>query len=212
MQLRDFPHVTRAIWAVLLVALALALITGRWSLAFVSLATLVLTLLPVLFVERFQVRLPFSFVGAISVFVFATIFLGEAFDFYGRYWWWDLFLHGGSAIGFGLIGFLFVFAMFEGDQYAAPPIAVALMAFCFAMTIGATWEIFEFAMDELFGFNMQKTGLDDTMGDLMINAAGATLGAGTGFFWLKGQQLGGLSGVISEFLRLNKGFFRKLRR
>jgi uncharacterized membrane protein YjdF len=102
--------------------------------------------------------------------------------------------------------------MFEGDQYAAPPIAVALMAFCFAMTIGATWEIFEFAMDELFGFNMQKTGLDDTMGDLMINAAGATLGAGTGFFWLKGQQLGGLSGVISEFLRLNKGFFRKLRR
>ncbi|MBT8475803.1 MAG: hypothetical protein HKO95_08155 [Rhodobacteraceae bacterium] len=212
MQLRDFPHVTRAIWAVLLVALALALITGRWSLAFVSLATLVLTLLPVLFVERFQVRLPFSFVGAISVFVFATIFLGEAFDFYGRYWWWDLFLHGGSAIGFGLIGFLFVFAMFEGDQYAAPPVAVALMAFCFAMTIGATWEIFEFAMDELFGFNMQKTGLYDTMGDLMINAAGATLGAGTGFFWLKGQQLGGLSGVISEFLRLNKGFFRKLRR
>ncbi len=211
MRLRDQNWLTRSIWALLLLAALVALVTGRWSLVFVSLATLLLGLLPTLFVERFQIRLPHSFIAAIVAFVFAAVFLGEAFDFYERLWWWDIALHSTSSVGFGLIGFLFILMLFEGDNYAAPPIALSFVAFCFAVTIGAAWEIFEFTMDQLFGLNMQKTGLPDTMGDLIVNMLGALIGAAAGFLFLKGRRFGGLVLLIRQFMRENRRFFRKFR-
>ncbi len=211
MNLRDQPLVVQVIWTILFIAAIWAAISMRWSVVFISLATFVVTLLPSILSSRLAIRLPTKFLGAIAVFAFATLFLGEVFDFYGRYWWWDIALHGGSAVGFGLIGFLFVFFMFEGNKYAAPPVAVAFVAFCFAVTIGATWEIFEFAMDQFFGLNMQKSGLVDTMWDLIVDMIGASIGAAAGFFFLKGREVGGLAGLIHEFVLLNRKFYRKLR-
>ena len=134
--LRNHPYISQIIWIVLLVAMLAALATARWSLAFVSLVTLTLSLLPVLAAGQVGIRLPVRFVAGIVLFVFATIFLGEALDFYNRFWWWDIALHGGSAVGFGLIGFLFIFMLFEGNRYAAPAWAVGFMSYCFAVTIG----------------------------------------------------------------------------
>ncbi len=210
-RLRRQPIVVQVIWAALGVEFVTALFEGLWPLAFVALATFGLSLLPIVVARRAGVRLPTSFFAGIVLFTFATIFLGEAFDFYDRYWWWDLALHSGSAMGLGLIGFLMVFMLFEGDRYAAPPWAVAFFGFCFAVMVGVLWEIFEFAMDVNFGFNMQKTGLDDTMWDFIVNVAGALVGAALGFAYLKERALGGLTGPISEFIRANRRLFRKHR-
>lgn len=201
--------ITRIIWIALLVAAISALLSGRWSLAFVAVAAIGLSLLPVLFAERFSIRLPQSFIAVITIIVFAAVFLGEAFDFYERYWWWDIALHGMSSIGFGLIGFLFVFMLFEGDRYAAPPLALAFFAYCFAVAIGSAWEIFEFAMDQTFGFNMQKSGLLDTMGDLIVDMIGAGIGATAGFLFLKRWRFAGLVYLIRQFIRENRHFYRK---
>lgn len=201
-----------AIWAFLVVELAVALFTGNWMTAFIATATLALSLLPALFAHRFDIRLPMSFFAAAVLFIFGTIYLGEQGDYYERYWWWDIMLHGGSAIGFGLIGFLFAFMLFEGDRYAAPPIAITFIAFCVAVTIGTVWEIFEFAMDQIFGMNMQKSGLVDTMTDLIVDCIGAGLGAFMGFLYLKGRQFGGPIAAIDEFVQLNRRLFRKARR
>ncbi|MCX7644208.1 MAG: hypothetical protein N2Z62_02790 [Rhodobacteraceae bacterium] len=206
------PIVVQLIWAALAFELLLALFEGRWTLAVIAVATFVLSLLPVFFASRFGVKLPTSFFAAIVVFVFATIFLGEAFDFYDRYWWWDVLLHSGSAMGFGLLGVIFMMMLFQGDRYAAPPWAIAFFGFCFAMTVGAVWEIFEFAMDQNFGLNMQKSGLMDTMWDLIVDALGASVGALAGFLYLKGQEVPGLGSAIREFVRDNRHFFRKERR
>lgn len=208
----DFQNqnvIVKLIWAGLLVAVCVALFTTRWSLAFVALVTFALTLFPTFFVERFQIKLPQSFIVLIVSFVFATIFLGEAFDFYERYWWWDITMHGASAIGFGLIGFLFVFMLFEGDRYRAPPVALSFIAFCIAVTIGAAWEIFEFSMDQIFGLNMQKSGLLDTMGDLIVDMIGAAIGAIAGFFFLKRWRFIGLAYMIRDFVRTNRHFYAK---
>ncbi|WP_246039974.1 hypothetical protein [Sulfitobacter sabulilitoris] len=209
LSLTDQNPMIKAIWLLLVLAVLVALGVGRWTMAFVSLATLVLSLIPVVLASRFQIRLPLPFLAAITGFVFATIFMGEAFDFYERFWWWDLALHGSSAVGFGIIGFLFVFMLFEGDRLAAPPVALALITFCFAMTVGAIWEIFEFGMDVGFGLNMQKSGLVDTMGDLMINAVGALLAAVSGYFYLKGQVSGILGHTIRQFVEMNRKLYRK---
>ncbi len=211
-RIRTQPLVVQAIWTVLVVEFVVALVEARWWLAFVSLATFALSILPVLFQSRFGIRLPMRFFAWIVIFVFATIFLGEAYDFYNWLWWWDVVLHGSSAVAFGLVGFLFVFMLFEGDRYAAPAWAVAFVGFCFALSIGALWEIFEFAMDQIFGMNMQKSGLADTMSDLIVDAIGAAIGAFAGFLHLKGLEFGGLTGVLQEFIHANRRLFRKFRR
>lgn len=203
----DAP-VAVVLWSALLVVTFGALVFGRWSLGFVSGATLVLSLLPVLLAQRFRIALPVPLIVAIIAFVFASIFLGEAFEFYERFWWWDLALHGFSAVGFGMIGFLFTLMLFEGDTFAAPPWAIALIAFAIAMTVGSVWEIFEFLMDRGFGLNMQKSGLFDTMGDLMINAAGGGVAAISGYVFLRGRRRGLVRGLLHQFITANKRFYR----
>lgn len=202
----------RIIWGLLFIFAAAALVTGRLYPGFLALATLFLSMSP-LFLSRWaNVVIPPSFIAAALLFTGAALILGEAYDFYDRFWWWDIAMHGAGAVGVGLIGFVLIFMMFQGDKYAAPPYAVAFFAFCFALAVGAFWEIFEFTMDSLFGLNMQKSGLLDTMGDLIVDVIGALVGAGAGWFYLKSKQYGGLTAVIDEFVRRNPHLFRGRRK
>ncbi|WP_259988525.1 hypothetical protein [Sulfitobacter sp. S190] len=210
--IRDSSSTMLIIWAMLLGTALVALVLARWSLAFVSFATLALSLVPPLLAARWSLKLPLPFLLFTTLFFFASIFLGEAFDFYERLWWWDLALHTSSAIGFGLTGFLFVFMLFEGDRFAAPPSAIAFISFCVAMTVGATWEIFEFAMDSFFGLNMQKSGLNDTMGDLIVDAIGGLIASLTGYLYLRRDAAGPLGLGLSQFIRLNKRLYQKYKR
>ena len=207
--IKDTSRFILVIWALLLVAGLISLFLARWSLAFVSLFTLALSLTPPILASRWSLTLPVPFLFATTLFFIGSIFLGEAFDFYERLWWWDLALHGFSAVGFGLSGFLFVFMLFEGDRFAAPPLAISFITFCVAMTIGAIWEIFEYGMDITFGMNMQKSGLDDTMGDLIIDAIGASVASLTGYLYLIRNSAGYLGRTLQEFIRLNRRLYQK---
>ena len=205
----DQTWLARIIWSALLLVALTAMVQLRWELAFVALATLAVSLIPVFVARWAEIAVPPSFVAAIVVFTGGTLFLGEVFDFYEHFWWWDVAMHGTSAVGFGLIGFVLVFMMFQGDRFAAPAVAVAFFAFCFGLSIGVVWEMFEFAMDQVFDLNMQKSGLVDTMGDLIVDMIGAGLGAGAGFAYLKEREHGWLTGVIDEFIRRNPRFFKR---
>lgn len=204
-------HVLLTNAAIMIVLAGIALWLGRWPIAFVALATFGLCLVPVIVAETLSITLPLPFLIATSLFTIASVFLGEAFDFYERVWWWDLALHGSSAIGFGLIGFLFVFMLFEGDRFAAPPAALGALAFCVAITVGSIWEIFEYTMDLGFGFNMQKSGLNDVMTDLILNALGAALAGFSGYLYLKNARSRLFRALIEDFIRLNRDFYRKSR-
>ncbi len=186
-----------------------ALLRGVWPAVFVTFAALLLTVLPGRLANRVGLRLPPSFLAAIALFVLATLYLGEVQDFYNRFWWWDLALHFGSAMGFGILGFLLVFMLFQGDRYAAPPWAVGALSFCLAMTVGVLWEIFEYAMDSLFGLQMMKSGLPDTMGDLVVDAVGAALAALAGVVYLL-DRAGRLAVPFDLFIETNRSRFRKV--
>ncbi len=207
MRLRHTDIVIRLMWALLIVAGVTALVTANVSLFFVSVATLALTSVPYLFQSWAGVRFPAGFVVAVVFFIVATVFLGEAGDFYERFWWWDVMLHGGSAVGFGMMGVILALLLAGSDRIAPTPSLVAFFAFSFAVAVGALWEIFEFAMDQIFGMNMQKSGLMDTMGDLIVDVIGGAVGALAGFGYLKGRQSGVLSGAIADFITQNRHLF-----
>lgn len=86
-----------------------------------------------------------------------------------------------------------------------------MLALCVDLSIGALWDVFDFTMDQLFGLNMQKSGLVDTMKDLSVDTVGAASGAFAGYLYLKGRQLGGICGVMVEFVEANEWLYVKLR-
>jgi hypothetical protein len=162
-----------------------ALLRSQWLLAFSGTVVLLLTFTPAMLEHRLQVPLPVEFTLITSIFLFASFALGEVGDFYERIWWWDLVLHGLSALITGFIGFLSLYVFYMTQRIRVAPIYVAILTFGLAVAVGTIWEIFEFLMDWFFGLNMQRSGLVDTMTDLMINAAGAVVAATIGFSYVR---------------------------
>ncbi|MGP1282249.1 MAG: hypothetical protein ACTS1X_04670 [Parasphingopyxis sp.] len=199
--------ITYLMWGLLIWAGGFAMATGNWTTVFIASVTLALTFLPIVLQSWSGIRIPNAFTGAIVFFLVATLFLGEVGDFYERFWWWDVVLHTGSAIGFGMIGTILILMLLGADRMTGSPRLVALFAFMFGVAIGAVWEIFEFAMDQMFGLNMQKSGLVDTMYDLIVDCVGAAVGAFAGYAYLKGKQDGWLSGMIGTFVADNRRLF-----
>jgi hypothetical protein len=210
---REHPPSTRSwglylTWAVLAGEMVYGLVSGAYSVAFVAIGTLVLTLVPLVSGRLLHVQLPAGFIAAIAIFLCGTLVLGEANGFYYRFWWWDMVLHTGSAMGFSLVGVVLMLILVKGDRLSAAPVTVCLFAFSFAVMIGALWEIFEFAMDQNFGLHMQKSGLVDTMWDLIIDCLGAAVGAAAGWLYLKGYTRAPLADWIREFVQRNRRLFR----
>jgi uncharacterized membrane protein YjdF len=165
---------------VMAVQLAFLVIRGDWpQVAFVA-GIMAVILAPALS-RRLSVEIPSEIELTAVLFIFATLFLGEVRDWYERYWWWDAALHTGSGLLLGMLGFIIVYVLNEDEavDMHMRPAFVALFAFFFAVGLGAIWEVFEFAMDQWFGTNMQPatandpSGLTDTMQDLIVDTIGA---------------------------------------
>lgn len=99
-----------------------------------------------------------------------------------------------GALGFSMIA---IFNNAERIPLNLSPVFIAVFAFCFALAMGAVWEIYEFTMDSVFGTNMQKYMLDngtaligqaalqDTMKDIIVDAIGALVMSTIGYISLK---------------------------
>ena len=201
--------------SILVIGFVWSLLQGRFLQAVTTLAIIVATLLPVFLSRRFRVRIPPEIEVLAVVFVYAALFLGEVRGFYSRFWWWDIALHGSAGFLLGIFGLLLVHIMNETEhiEFYMKPRFLALFAFMFAVGMGALWEIFEFGMDQVFGMNMQKSGLVDTMWDLIIDAGGALLVSIMGWGYL--STAGSDSFIerwIESFIRANPRMFRRRRR
>lgn len=165
-----------------------ALVEGRWLGAFSGAVVLLLTFAPAMLEHRLQLTLPVEFTLLTCVILYASFALGEIQDYYEKIWWWDLALHGLSALTMGMIGFLCIYVFHMTNRIHIAPGWLATITFTLAVSVGTLWEIFEFLADLWLGLNMQKSGLDDTMTDLMINATGAALAALMGFFYVRDKD------------------------
>lgn len=203
---------------ILCVGMCTALWEREWNTAVLTLMIILLTLIPLLVYKRFQVFIPPEFEVLATAFLFCALFLGEIGDYYNRFWWWDIALHTTSGFLLGIVGFLLAHILNEQEriELKMQPIFVAMFSFFFAVSIGAMWEIFEFAMDSLVGTNMQKpmlddpSGLTDTMWDLIVDTVGALVISIMGYGYLKsaGNQ-SFLLRWIHKFVRKNPQLFRE---
>lgn len=190
--------------------------TQSWMHVFVTVLLMSVIAAPVLFRGRFGVPIPSELHIFAALFIFATLFLGEVLDFYYRVWWWDLVLHGSAGVLLGLLGFLFVYLVNENELVDVSMRAsfVALFAFFFSVGLGTFWEIFEFAMDQTFGLEMQKakwgdaSGLADTMWDLIVDASGAAIMAGAGWLYMRRARRERTNHWLRRYVERHPKWFR----
>jgi len=126
--------------------------------AFLCVLTLILFIMPSVVQATFKVEFPTLLEIIILLFIFAAEILGEISAFYIKFPYWDTILHTLNGFLCGAIGFSLVEIM-NGNKrlrFELSPLFMAVVAFCFSMTIGVAWEIFEFSMDSLYHLDMQK--------------------------------------------------------
>lgn len=204
--------ITLLIRVFLLIAGSGALIQLRWSLLFIISLTFFITFLPKIIEKRYKIDIPVELEILSILFIFASLFLGEVQNFYTKVWWWDILLHGLSGVTLGFIGFLILYVLDKGGRIDTSPFLIALFSFCFAVAIGCVWEIFEFSMDQIFGLNMQKSGLLDTMWDLIVDSLGALIASFTGYWYMKKREVFIFDSLISRFERDNPALFKEIKK
>lgn len=177
--------IARLLQLAIFVLVIVLLINQQWLNAFTGAFVFTLTFVPAILERQLSLYLPVEFTLITTAFLYASFVLGEVRDFYLRFWWWDLMLHSLSALMIGIIGFLMVYVFYMTNRVIIAPIYVAIITLCLSVTTGTLWEIFEFSMDWFFQFNMQKSGLVDTMTDLMVNAVGGLLAAILGYLYVR---------------------------
>lgn len=188
---------------------------GQWLSAFLIMAIALLILLVTVFSDQLAVQIPSEFQVLALAFVFSALFLGEVRSYYDKFWWWDIALHSTSGLLMGILGFLLVYVLNASQKiaFSMTPRFVAFFAFIFSVAVGAIWEIFEFAVDSLFGARMQKamfndpSGLTDTMWDMIVNTIGAAFISTLGWWYMKRDRRSFIDIWIQKFIHRNPDWF-----
>ena len=171
------PAVVAVYWILRLIVIGVMVMTiihKNYESTFVCVLVLILFMLP-RFVERnFRIELPSTLEIIILVFIFAAEILGELKSYFITYPHWDSMLH--TTTGF--ISAAFGFAMVDllnrnkPQHFKLSPVFLALVAFCFSMTVGVLWEFFEFTCDQVMHTDMQKDYVVHEINSVSLNPDG----------------------------------------
>ena len=147
-----------------LVALVRQILLRNYEAAFFCILTIGLLYIPSWLQVKLHIELPPPLEITILCFIFAAEILGEVNAFYVNVPNWDTMLHTLNGFLAAAVGFSLVLLLNDDERltFDLSPFFLALVAFCFSMTIGVLWEFFEFGMDFFFHTDMQK--------DTVINA------------------------------------------
>ena len=205
---------TLLIQAILVIGLAVFLLRRDWENVFLTGLVIGQTLLTALFRRRYRVYIPPEFQLISAAFVFISLYLGSARDFYYRFWWWDMVLHTGSGFLLGIAGWIALFLLNRTDRIprGMRPGFVCFFGVTFAVFLGVIWEIIEFLMDRMWPhLNMQttETGVVDTMNDLIVDTIGAIIVALMGWAYFKTGRYSFLVDGVRHFLRKNPHLLRR---
>ena len=175
----------RILHVLVVVTLVRQCMLGHFESVFFCVLTLMLLYVPSIVQVKLRIELPTTLEIIILCFIFAAEILGEISSFYVRVRGWDTMLHTMNGFLAAAIGFSLVVLLDKNEKlvFDLSPLFMAVVAFCFSMTIGVLWEFFECGMDLVFHSDMQKdtivnaiytVALDPTMTNTVVGVTGIT--------------------------------------
>ena len=141
---------------------------------FLSILTLLLLYIPSWIQVKLRIEIPTGLEISILCFIFAAEILGEINAFYIVIPGWDTILHTLNGFLCAAVGFSLVLLLNDNDRltFDLSPLFLAVVAFCFSMTVGVVWEFFECFMDQFMRLDMQKDTLLHAFSSVMLDPAG----------------------------------------
>ena len=157
-----------------MISLVAQAIHGNWNNVFLCIFTLILFTLPSFISNHFNVSLPTTLESIVYVFIYSAEILGEIQNFYGIFTHWDTMLHTLNGFLCAAIGFSLIDILNNNDNFHInmTPSFVAIVAFCFSMTIGVLWEFGEFTVDNYLKKDMQKDRIVNKIVSVKLNEDG----------------------------------------
>ena len=159
--------------SVILVAVA-QFFNGNYENFFLCILTLILFTIPSFVEKNYHIDVPDTLEVIILLFIYSAEILGEIRSFYVRFPFWDTMLHTLNGFLAAAIGFSMVDILNRNKKFSfqLSPFFMALVAFCFSMTIGVLWEFYECAMDLFFHMDMQKDTIVTSINSVLLNPEG----------------------------------------
>ncbi len=141
---------------------------------FLCALTLLLFLIPSFVERRLHIDVPNTLEVIILLFIFSAEILGEIQEYYLVFPFWDTMLHTINGFLMAAIGIAMVDILNRSSRFKVrlSPVFVAVVAFCFSMTIGVLWEFFEYGMDCFFHMDMQKDTWVTVISTVSLNPEG----------------------------------------
>ncbi len=148
-----------------------SVLAGNYWNCFLCVLSLVLFLIPSFVTKNLGIHLPEPLEIIVLLFIFAAEILGEISSFYVRVPHWDTMLHTVNGFLCAAIGFALVDILNRSSKikFQLSPFYLAIVAFCFSMTVGVLWEFFEFFMDYVFKMDMQKDTVVNVLPSVMFD-------------------------------------------
>lgn len=159
------------------VTMILQIFNQQYENVYLCVLTLVLLMIPSFIEINFHIDIPDTLEVVILFFIIAAEILGEIQQFYIRFSNWDTILHTLNGFLAAAIGFSLVDLLNRNDRFKfeLSPVFLAIVSFCFSMTIGVLWEFFEWSMDWFFGFDMQKDTVIQSISSMMLVTDGSNM-------------------------------------
>lgn len=156
---------------IIIAIMAISFLKGRFENVFVCALSLVLLLVPSFFQKNFGIELPSTLEIIIMLFIFAAEILGELGCYYVKIPIWDTMLHTVNGFLCAAIGFSLVDLLNRNNRFKfhLSPLYLSIVAFCFSMTIGVLWEMFEFGCDCILLTDMQKDFVINRISSVTLN-------------------------------------------
>lgn len=150
---------------------------GNYEHVYTCVLVLILFAIPSIVECRLRIDLPDTLEIIILLFIFSAEILGEIQEYYVLFPFWDDMLHTLNGFLFAAVGFSMVDILNRNKRVSLQmsPFYMAVMAFCFSMTIGVLWEFFEWAMDAVFFIDMQKDTIVHTINSVSLHPEGRNI-------------------------------------
>ena len=160
--------------ALVLLTLVRQIFMGNFNNVFLCGLTLLLFVIPAIIEKKLNLALPDTLQILILLFIYSAEILGEINEFYIVIPYWDTILHTLNGFLCAAVGFSTIDILNQKEFFHATmsPLFVALVAFCFSMTIGVMWEFFEFGADKFLKYDMQKDVIVDTISTVKLDPDG----------------------------------------
>ncbi len=173
-----------------IILIVIPLLVANVQLLYGGLSLILATTLSIVSVRILPLEFKNMEINILQFHIFICIFLGTTLKFYYIIYEYDFFLHLVFGIVSSVLALPFIryfTSKLNQNIFSSYPSLVILLMFCFSITCGTMWEIYEFTIDALLNLNTQNNSLLDTMSDIIANTIGA-VGFCFVYYFLKNKK------------------------